>query len=181
MNKEYNVVNALLDYEGTSPYKREVSFFLTTEEGIISSTTNNCGGSVEFDWDTIWFDHLKNKKSDHVYMIHSHPPGFNRMSGIDENMVYGWCLALGANIEFSVVTDTDMTVYFYSQYKNDVGKKIVDRNVIAAGKHDQMVKEYTILSKIIYGISKADQEINKEDLNRIIKTINESNLMEAFK
>ena len=103
----YNAINALIDFSknisNDDLFKREVSCFATSEDGVISITSNNSSGAVEFDFFTIW-EYFKNNKPKNICMIHSHPDGMDFMSSMDENMVHGWVLALGVEILFMITT-----------------------------------------------------------------------------
>ena len=114
-------------------FKREVSCFAVPKYGILSITSDNTLGGVEFDFFSIW-QQLKEiglENIPYVYMIHSHPPGCPKMSSIDFNMVHGWCQGLAIPICFIIVHETGHT--FYLCQKN--GKKS-DRDIITVDLDD---------------------------------------------
>ena len=172
---KYNVIDAQLDYEDTSlHFTREVSCFATIENKIISSTTSQSGGAVEFDFFSIWeFLKAQPKMPEQVFMIHSHPEGFNRMSSIDRNMVYGWCLALYVPIWFLVLTEKEVTTYYC--YVDKTTKKVV-RNIVDVSEYcGNSDINLDFMARIIYGMSKA-VEISQEDISSVVSTINDSKL-----
>lgn len=180
--KQYNVIDALLSYADTSlDFSREVSCFALPSCGIISVTSNDSMGSVEFDWFTIknkiW--KLKNDGNapEIAYMLHTHPPSFNRMSSIDRNMVYGWCMALGIPIWFLVLTENEIATYLCSL--NQETKK-VERDLVDLSCHEDVCIDLRMITEIMYGLSKAPHRSNfgsfNEIFNRIFEEINSSRL-----
>ena len=172
--KKYNAIDALLDYEDTSlSYTREVSCFAVPDHGILSMTTNNSAGAVEFDFFTIWeFLKKQEKKVEEAFMLHSHPPSMNQMSGIDRNMVYGWCLALGIPIWFLVITQDQIVVYFCELDKE---LKQVTRDYRGLYNHWDLAGDFGYLSDVMYGLSMSNR-IQSEDLNTVMTNLNESDI-----
>lgn len=170
----YNAIDALIDYEDASlHFAREVSCFATIEHGIISSTTSNSSGSVEFDFFSIWETLKKSAVRGRVaYMIHSHPPKFNRMSTIDYNMVYGWCMAIGIPIWFLVITPDEVTSYLCGLNRET---KTVDNTLVDISNHYNLITDLRIIANVIYGMSKADR-IEQEDINKVVEYIENSKL-----
>lgn len=176
--KQYNVIDAMMDYADTSlRFSREVSCFAIPGEGIISTTTNDSQGGVEFDWftikDRIW--KLKSQGIDprEAYMLHTHPMGYNRMSGIDRNMVHGWCTALGIPIWFLVLTEEEIAFYICSLNKET---KKVERDLVDLSKHEDVCIDLRIIAEVMYGLSKSPT-LNDKDLIRVFDTVKESTLM----
>jgi hypothetical protein len=151
-------------------FKREVSCFLTPEHGLMSFTTNDSGGSVDFGWDKIW-GHLKssNKKASYAVMIHTHPEGMNEMSSTDINMVQGWRLALGIPIHFYIVTK-----FFRDKLGYEVALYICDKNEfkkINIRFYNWMMVDsikdynYRILCNIMYGLSMGENIKESDSLD----------------
>ena len=170
-----NVIDAMFNYEDASlHFTREVSCFATIENKIISSTTNQSGGSVEFDFFTIWeFLKAQPKMPEQVFMVHSHPEGFNHMSSIDKNMIYGWCLALYIPIWFTIVTDKDVTTYRCAFDKTT--KKFSNDLVKIEEYYGNTPIDLDFMARIVYGMSKSN-EISQDDINSIVASMNESML-----
>jgi hypothetical protein len=176
-----NAIDAQICYADPSlDFLREVSCFITPEHGLLSLTTNDSGGSVDFGWDKIW-DTLRSSKikSSCVIMIHSHPRGLYTMSSIDLNMVQGWRLALGVPIYFNIVTQhsgCDSGLVTSCKVDRNENKKIVIDN-----EYFNTVEctncSYRILYEIIYGLSKCPIVI-KDDILEIENYIKDSSVME---
>jgi hypothetical protein len=169
-----NVIDAIMnDSDISLDYAREVSCFIIPEHGIISSTTNNSSGSVEFDWltikDKIWELKEKGQCPEYICMIHTHPPYLNAMSGIDRNMVYGWCMALNIPILFIVLTEEDFIPYRCELKDKKV--KIERLHICSDYRFDMW--DARIVWQIMYGASKA-KTLTNEDLSNIVLTINSS-------
>lgn len=180
--KQYNAIDATIDYADTSlDFSREVSCFaiplgLEGREEIISVTSNDSAGSVEFDWftvkDAIWKLKAENVNVNAVYMLHTHPMGYNRMSGTDRNMVYGWCMALGIPIWFLVITEEEIATYVCSLNQET---KQVERDLVDLSKHEDACIDLRIISELMYGLSKA-QDFNPERLNRVFEYVKSSSI-----
>jgi len=175
--KQYNIIDAMIDYDDTSlVFSREVSCFAILDEDVISATTNNSSSGVEFDWfsikDKIWDLKSKNMEPSVAYMLHTHPMGYNRMSTIDMNMVYGWCMALGVPIWFLVLTEEEVAFYICSL--NQETKKI-ERDLVNLSKHEDLCCDLRTITNIIYGLSKT-HNLTSEELKRVFATIKESSL-----
>ena len=185
-----NIIDAQICYNDTSlDFLREVSCFITPEHGLLSLTTNDSGGSVDFGWDKIW-DTLRSSKvkSSCVIMIHSHPMGMSTMSSIDFNMVQGWRLALGVPIYFNIVTqgcgwfgslmNGGLSLGRVSSCKvdRDENKKIVVNSEIF-NEVEYLNRSYRILYEIIYGLSKCPILI-QNDILEIENYIKDSSMME---
>jgi hypothetical protein len=172
--KQYNAIDALLDYSDTSrDFSREVSCFALPEKGIISVTTNNSAGGVEFDWfsikDKIW--KANGIEPEVAYMLHTHPPGYNRMSGIDKNMVHGWCLALGIPIWFLVITEEEIAYYICSINS----EKKVDRDLVDISKHEDAYMELRVIAELMYGLSKA-KTMNNDIMGSVFNQVQTSTI-----
>lgn len=178
--KQYNVIDALLNYEdGSLDFSREVSCFALPYLGIISSTSNNSAGSVEFDWftikDKIW-EVKKRENGDSLinvaYMLHTHPPLLNRMSSIDRNMVHGWCTALGIPIWFLVITQDEVVTYICALNQDT---KKVERDLVDLSLHEDVCSDLKLISKVMYGLSKSG-EFNSEIFDRVMNSVKDSGL-----
>lgn len=133
-------------------YQREVACFGVPDYGILSITTDNNAGGVEFDFLTIW-GHMKEiglEKIPYVYMIHSHPPGHYYMSSTDRNMIHGWCQALNKPICFIIATDIGYTFYL-CQCRHDK-PSIVNRDNIDIALNDGL----SHVMSVIYYLSLID-------------------------
>ena len=108
-------------------FHREMACFLVPGNKVLSLTSNGFLGAVDFDFPEIW-KQLKDIKCDHVCMIHSHPPGCNRMSLTDENMVYGWVQGLGKPVFYIIVTEDGFVTYLCQRNKDNINK--VDREIV---------------------------------------------------
>jgi len=162
----YNAVNAIVDFcNDNLNFQREVSCFVTQEDGVISITSNNSAGAVEFDFFTIW-EYFKKNKPKEVCMIHTHPNGIDCMSSTDRNMVHGWVLALGIPILFVIRTNKYRTEYLCE--KKD-GKVII--NEINAKYSPQSY----FLINTIYGMSKSN-ELSQEAIDNVTNNIIEAGI-----
>ncbi|MEY2701485.1 MAG: hypothetical protein RLY43_105 [Bacteroidota bacterium] len=172
-----NIIDAQLTYwDLHTSFQREVSCFIVPEIGVVSATTNDSAGSVEFDWftvkDAIWNLKEQNRCPEFVYMLHTHPDNFNRMSSIDKNMVYGWCMALAIPICFLVLTDGEITIYYCELNKETKKVEIVffGRQFFA-----NVGASMDLMSQIMYGISKVE-EIDMKDFEAVFAQVKESKL-----
>ena len=181
-----NLVDIQLKYMDFSlPFNREVSCFIVPKSGIVSATTNNSSGSVKFDWFTIkeaiWELKEKNQCPEMVYMLHTHPKGFNRMSSIDKNMVYGWCMALAIPITFIVITEEEITTYFCKLNRET---KRVEQEIVEPWNGCDDCPELQVIAALMYGISKIDDSFNECILDDVVKStvlsINGSDLFKTF-
>lgn len=175
--KQYNVIDAMIDYADTSlGFSREVSCFAVPSYGIISTTSNDSYGSVEFDWFTIKDKIWELKKDpilspDVAYMLHTHPMGCNRMSSTDRNMVYGWCIALGIPIWFLVLTEEEIVSYICSLNQDT---KKVERDLVDVSYHEDVCIDLRVITEVMYGLSKS-KLFTQEILSRIFdKDVKES-------
>lgn len=171
-----NAIDAIMNCEDASlSYMREVSCFILPIHGIISSTTNDSSGSVEFDWftikDKIWQLKEQGGCPEYVCMIHSHPPYLNRMSGIDKNMVYGWCMALNIPILFIVLTEDDFVPY-RCELKN---KKVSIERLSMSEDYMFNNADARMIWKIMYGASKA-KSLTQDELNWMEADVNNSQI-----
>ena len=173
---KYNAIDSQLDYLDTSlRFSREVSCFVLPEQGIISTTTNHSSGSVDFDWftihDKIWALKTENKAPECVYMLHTHPMGYNQMSSTDRNMVYGWVAALWIPIWFLIVTEEEVATYICAP---TIEKKI-ERDLLDLSKHEDLCVELQALAHTMYGLSKA-VNLSDEELNGVFNQVQEADL-----
>ena len=170
-----NIIDIQLNFlDTTFGFKREVSCFASPVNGVISITTDDSAGSVEFDFFEIW-ETLKgnNPRADQAYMIHSHPPGINRMSSTDENMVYGWRLALGIPIYYFVVTEDGIAKYICDRKENG-NPGIKSEGFFAYGDLN-ISSALHVLATVVYGLSVAEK-IEPNDLINIRKELATSRL-----
>ena len=181
-NTTNNVLTALMAYKDNSlSFNREISCFIVPNKGIISMSTNNNAGGVEFDFFKIW-EQIKamDKKPEYVYMLHSHPPYLNKMSSIDENMVQGWATALGIPIYFVVVTPSNLTAY-QCKLEKTLGIKHVTKHFyvdidLEEERSCLAYNEMCIISKILYGFSKLEP-LPTDNFDKIAEFINESGVI----
>lgn len=152
-------------------FKREVSCFLVPEQKVISVTTNNSGGMVEFDFFTIW-ENLKTMQYHTVCMIHTHPSGFPVMSGTDWNMVYGWVQAIGKPILFIIITDSEITCYLCTRSSENKNK--VNRDIVKFKSNES----FDYLCNTIYHLSSSEEGI-REDLTDAITSILNDNFHDS--
>lgn len=173
-----NIIDAQLNYWKTDrrSFQREISCFIVPELGIVSATTNDSAGSVEFDWftikDAIWDLKEKDRCPEFVYMLHTHPPYLNKMSSIDKNMVYGWCLGLNIPICFLVLTDDEVTLYYCGL---DEETKKVKISFMGRQLFENIDINMDLLSQVMYGLSKEDN-LNMEDFDKVFEQLKESKL-----
>ena len=172
---KYNAIDAQLDYlDSNRNFQREVSCFALPETGIISATTNDSSGYVDFDWftikDYIWA--LKERPKV-AYMLHTHPMGMNRMSSIDRNMVQGWCMALWIPIWFLVITEEEITYYLCSMKDKKVDIDLLDLSVYNT---KEVSVELEIMARTMYGISKSEKNLTKEEFDGIFAMLKEADL-----
>ena len=178
-NTTNNVLTALMAYKDNSlQFNREISCFVVPNKGIISMSTNNNAGGVEFDFFNIWEQIKKlDTKPNYVYMLHSHPPYLNKMSSIDENMVQGWATALGIPIYFIIITPSNLTAY-RCELEKTLGIKHVSMKFytdidLLDDKSCLAYSELCMVSKIIYGFSKLEP-LETDNLDKVAEYINES-------
>jgi hypothetical protein len=148
-------------------FKRESSCFLVPGKEVLSVTTNDSAGMVEFDFFTIW-EKLKTIKCSQVCMIHSHPSGFPVMSGTDWNMVYGWVQAIGKPILFVIITDNEYTYYLCERDKDNKNK--VNRTIVNWTANES----FESLCSVIYYMSCCFECPVKESLDKVTAILNES-------
>lgn len=168
----HELLDALAFYEDDElHFQREVSCFITDSQGILSLTTNNSGGHVEFDFFSIW-EAIKRLETrpNRVCMIHTHPEGFANMSGIDRNMLPGWRLAMGVPVHYLVVSNTEFSYYVCDR---NAERKVHISNV-SDDVQISVMADY--LLNILYGISKTPYDYDAEKLNQIAAAINSSQL-----
>ena len=184
-NTTNNVLTALMAYNDNSlSFTREISCFIVPNKGIISMSTNNNAGGVEFDFFSIW-EQIKqmDKRPECVYMLHSHPPYLNKMSSTDENMVQGWATALGIPIYFVVITPSNLTAYRCEMEifdKISFNKLFSNKFFIDIDLLDERAclayPEMCAISKIIYGFSKLEQ-LKTDNFDKVAEYINESGVI----
>jgi len=145
-------------------FKREVSCFLIPNNKVLSVTTNNSGGYVEFDFFSIW-SQLKQIEHDDVCMIHTHPSGFPVMSSTDKNMVHGWAQAIGKPIYFIILSDNNVTCYYYYKEDKIIKSKLIEieTNII-----------FDCICEIIKKVSCEDECVidSEESIEEFLKIIN---------
>ena len=152
-------------------YRREVACFLDGEMNVLSLSSSNCGVEVEFDWFSIW-DKIKSLKKypSQVFMIHSHPPGFNRMSHTDRNMVNGWVAALGIPIWYVIFVDGEYCHYLCQRIDK---KLVVDYLGNSYGAFGLGEYQGEILKMVIGGLSNSERGFeDKVELDSIAAEIN---------
>ena len=148
-------------------FKRESSCFLVPSKEVLSVTTNDSAGMVEFDFFTIW-EKLKLIDHSHVCMIHTHPSGFPVMSGIDWNMVYGWVQAIGKPILFVIITDKEITCYLCQRNKDDKNK--VEREIIKWKSNES----FDELCHVIYYLSISNTCLKAKEIDEVVDILNDN-------
>jgi proteasome lid subunit RPN8/RPN11 len=150
-------------------YQREVSCFFVPKHGVLSVTSNNSAGAVEFDFFTIW-QKLKEIEYDEVCMIHSHPPGANYMSQTDFNMVYGWVQAIGKPIYFPIVTENQVNNFLCQRSPENKNKVLRDTV-------DVLVNEtFEGILEAVKFMSYLDNDISEDQMDEVIKILNDDAL-----
>ena len=155
-------------------YRREVACFWTEATGFITFATLNSGGAVAFEHEVIWINSLSAHSGKPSYpkcavMIHSHPPGFAQMSSTDRNMLDGWRKALGIPVFFIVVVED--CIHSYLCDKQD-GKIVFDDLGIIP--HNSLSALDQLLVYVLYGLSKAEVDLDTEQLNEVKESFNKS-------
>lgn len=172
---KYGILKMLIDNEAISlNFCREVACFLTPNQGLITLSTNNMSGGVELDFFKIWDVMRSGEKNPYCFIIHTHPPGCDGMSGTDKNMVYGWCQALGIPIYYTIITENVIRCWLCIRDKSNKSK-IYRRFHFALDYSEDLsrvVDEYKavqpslvfwqLFAKMLYGMSKTQQEISEE-------------------
>ena len=177
--ENYNVVEAHLDFvDGDKSFQREVCFFATPDR-IISLTSSGNSGGVAFDFFKIREELIvqgggaaNGAIPEFLYMVHSHPPGCNRMSSTDMNMVYGWCLAWGVPIMFIIVTEEEIVHYVCTLDKDNK----IDRKFLSAGSYYDNTADMVVAATILYGLSKAEHLLKQDQYDCIANMMNEAAL-----
>lgn len=124
----YRLVDVLSDFRNSNLYyQREVACFIDPNFGVVDISTNNSGGHVDFNFEKIW-EHIRSMEYvaslSEVWMIHSHPTGFNHFSSMDHSMKKGWALGLAIPINFAIVTDGQYRIVNVAYDKTT--KKVTD-------------------------------------------------------
>ena len=156
-------------------FNREVScFFVPMNSGVLSLTTDNTSGAVEFDFFSIW-EQLKKIKPNYVCMIHSHPPSHPKMSGIDWTMVYGWCQAIGKPIMFVVVSNgghpsaadfgAKRTCYWCE--RDPENKSKINRTIVPVSTN----ADYLKIERLVWFLSTYDEDLDESVLRLQTKII----------
>lgn len=152
-------------------YRREVACFLDSEMNILSLSSSNCGAEVEFDWFSIW-DQIKSMKKypSQVFMLHSHPPGYNRMSPTDRNMVNGWVVALGIPIWYIILVDGEYCHYLCQRINK---KLVIDYLGNSYGMCGLGEYQGEILKMVLGGLSNSERGFEDQaELNAVASEIN---------
>ena len=170
----YNAIDAQLDYIDTAMrFRREVACCILPEQGIISTTTDHNAGHVDFDWfevkDRIWKLKEAGQAPDCVYMFHTHPMGYNKMSEEDITTAQAWAMALWIPIWFLVVTEEEVATYICTHNE----QKKIERDLLDISKHDTLSVEMQVLVRTMYGMSKA-VTIENGEVAEIFKQVQEA-------
>jgi len=155
---EVNLLDvALAEHNPYCKFEREVSCFINGDCGIISLTSDDNTGGVDFDWEKIWGS-VKTSipRQKNVTMIHTHPFNYCYASHIDENMVKGWRLALGVPVLFFIFSYNEIQGHLkgkcYECDKNDNGKIFITEDPEYDVEHFDF--KLGVLAKLMYGLSK---------------------------
>lgn len=168
------IIDALIHYENEAiRFQREIACFVSNKHGILSLTTDNSAGAVEFDFFGIW-EAIKasGERPSHVCMFHTHSENFCHMSSIDENMIHGWRTALGVPVYYFIVSGREWICYLCD--KKD-GRTFV--SVITDEMH--LSSDHIVLMDILYGFSKYSHNISNEVLDKVRQTLNKSRMNSA--
>lgn len=164
----YDIEDVLSDYANSSlSNTREVACFIDPNFGVVDLSTDKSSGHVDFKFEKIW-DHIRGMEYDlfklhEVWMIHSHPCGFNQFSGTDWNMLHGWSIGLAIPINFGIVTkdcfrsisaiynsEKKIPEYTNSYYSPSIEGLYGIDNSITFLKRSYVEQ----IAKIVYGLSK---------------------------
>ena len=161
-------------FDTSSEYRREVACFWTKETGILSMTTNNSAGVVEFNWFEVWCG-IKPlyPRPECSVMMHSHPPGCDNMSGIDYNMVYGWVTALGMPIYYVIVLPTHYHGYICSKPSKDQ-MEIEDLGLIP---HGEASASHQLVCYVLQGLSNQPFFVEEDELKDAKTVLNQKELI----
>lgn len=160
---------AVADYFNTSlKYRREVACFLNDDMRMLSLSTSNNPSLVKFDWDNIWPQIRDAKHRPHeVFMIHTHPPGVNRMSPMDRNMVYGWVRALGLPIRYSIICESEYRHYYCSKVDGKITTEDRGSDYDHTGLGDYHGE---LLKMVLEGLSYAENDFEDRSVFNTIRT-----------
>lgn len=92
-----NIIDILSEPLGE--FQREVCLMYTKQSGFFGLKTDNLRGSVEFDFQEVFYD-LMFGKFHEITMIHTHPPGILGMSSTDVELVKSWSMGINKPIHF---------------------------------------------------------------------------------
>ena len=81
-------------------------------------------GSVEFKWERALLKYM-------VGWVHTHPPGFNYVSGTDDKTMKGWSIALGKPLLCAVSCDGGVKAWQYWKETKSRNSSVVCRKEIS--------------------------------------------------
>ncbi len=168
------VVDAILaNHDEDKTFQREVCMLYSYKHGVIDVSTNNCAGSVGFNFEKAHESIIqKGLKPDILYMVHTHPHGFYRMSSIDKNMVHSWVIAFGIPIMFLIVCD-DKIIYNLC-FKDNNTKRIKQFELFYACQKNIHIPACKLLIDLMYGLSKIDRNLTDVEMEEVCKEMNDS-------
>jgi hypothetical protein len=103
----------------------------------------------------------KDERNKYCVIVHTHPPGCDGMSETDYNMVYGWCLAIGAPVYYIIITGNIISCWCCQ--KESENRLIWSFDYLNVSFESTSRLLFLILfSNIMYGISKTKDKIDSE-------------------
>ncbi len=168
------IIDSILAYHDEDlTFQREVCMLYSRKTGVIDVSTTNTAGSVGFNFDKAHERIVQQgMKPDVLYMIHTHPHGFYRMSSIDKNMVHSWVIAFGVPIMFLIVCD-DKIIYNLC-FKDSRTKKIKQFELFCVSEKYNHIPACSLLVDLMYGMSKMENDLSEGFTNTVCSLLNNS-------
>ena len=138
-------------------FRREVSAFFVPGQRILSLTSDNTPGGVAFDFFSIK-EQLWKMPYDNLCMVHTHG-SLPEMSGIDWNMVYGWCMGFGVPIIYVVVFGIPHGWGRICYRCQQTSKKSIERTPIDWLESNG---HYFMLEKVVWDLSTHHDDVDKQ-------------------
>lgn len=159
-------------------FQREVGCFAAEGMGVVSLCTQNRAGHCEFDFGSIWAAMKaapKMPKMAHLY--HTHPPGCDSMSGVDENAIKGWTTALGMPIEMVIFSGAGTRRYrcLPGNIIDDFGIRHAVHWTPGPDLHTE-----SMLSAVLWGLSGAPRPCVAEEFEAMAAELNGAILVENW-
>ena len=149
----------IFEWMSEGEYLREVSCFVADGLGVLSITTDDNPGAVDFDFFGIW-EAMKAapEMPKKVYMYHTHPPEFAEMSSMDRNMVKGWATALAMPIDFVVISGAGMRLYRCLQ-----GNVVEDKGFLENKNPNEL-----FIVAVMCGLSRSPRACTDDELDEVL-------------